>query len=123
MKSTLFLPCAAGAEPLLADEAARIAGNAQAVRGGVVVRGDAASAMRLNLESRLAQRVLWQVAEGPYAHEHDLYDLARGVRWSDWITPRQTLRVDSTAQRSPLKSLNFANLRIKDAVCDVLREQ
>src|SRR5205814_7250169 len=114
----LFLPCAAGAEPLLAEEAMRIAGNAQAARGGVVVRGDAASAMRLNLESRLAQRVLWLVAEGPYAHEHDLYDLARSVRWGDWITPRQTLRVDSTAQRSPLRSLNFANLRIKDAVCD-----
>ncbi|HEV8311927.1 MAG TPA: THUMP domain-containing protein [Burkholderiaceae bacterium] len=122
MNSTIFLPCAAGAEPLLADEAMRIAGNAQAARGGVVVRGDATSAMRLNLESRLAQRVLWLVAEGPYAHEHDLYDIARGVRWSDWITPRQTLRVDTTAQRSPLKSLNFATLRIKDAVCDVLRE-
>ena len=122
MKGTIFLPCAAGAEPLLADEAFAFVGNAQAVRGGVVVRGDATSAMRLNLESRLAQRVLWLVAEGPYAHEHDLYDIARGVRWSDWITPRQTLRVDTTAQRSPLKSLNFATLRIKDAVCDVLRD-
>ena len=122
MKGTIFLPCAAGAEPLLADEAFAFVGNAQAVRGGVVVRGDATSAMRLNLESRLAQRVLWLVVEGPYAHEHDLYDIARGVRWSDWITPRQTLRVDTTAQRSPLKSLNFATLRIKDAVCDVLRD-
>jgi putative N6-adenine-specific DNA methylase len=31
--------------------------------------------------------------------------------------------VDTTAQRSPLRSLNFAALRIKDAVCDQLREQ
>ena len=30
--------------------------------------------------------------------------------------------MDTTAQRSPLKSLNFATLRIKDAVCDVVRE-
>jgi putative N6-adenine-specific DNA methylase len=44
------------------------------------------------------------------------------VRWSDWITAQQTLRVDTTAQRSPLRSLNFATLRIKDAVCDAIRE-
>ena len=30
--------------------------------------------------------------------------------------------MDVTAQRSPLQSLNFAALRIKDAICDQLRE-
>ena len=38
------------------------------------------------------------------------------------LAPTQTLRVDTTARQSPLKSLNFASLRIKDAVCDALRE-
>ncbi len=118
----LFLPCAAGVEPWLAAEVAQIAGPAEAARGGVWVLGDAQAAMRLNLHSRLAQRVLWPVAEGPYRDEHDLYALARRVPWGDWITPAQTLRVDVSAQRSPLHSLNFAALRIKDAVCDVLRE-
>jgi putative N6-adenine-specific DNA methylase len=79
--------------------------------------------MALNLHSRLTQRVLWQVAEGGYRDEHDLYDLAGAVRWQDWITPRQTLRVDCTATRSPLRSLHFAALRIKDALCDQLRER
>jgi putative N6-adenine-specific DNA methylase len=78
--------------------------------------------MQLNLESRLAQRVLWPVIAGPYRDEHDLYDLARRVDWAQWLTPRHTLRVDVNAQRSPLRSLNFAALRIKDAVCDQLRE-
>jgi putative N6-adenine-specific DNA methylase len=78
--------------------------------------------MLLNLESRLAQRVLIEVAHGEYRNEDDLYALARSIDWGDWITPRQTLRVDSTAQKSPLKSLNFAALRVKDAVCDQLRE-
>jgi putative N6-adenine-specific DNA methylase len=44
------------------------------------------------------------------------------VRWNEWITPQQTLRVDASAWRSPLQSLNFAALRIKDAVCDQMRE-
>lgn len=123
---TLFLPCAAGVEPLLAQECDRLLDPSARIeigRGGVYVTGSLADAMRLNLGSRLAQRVLWQVAEGPYQTEHDLYDLARQVRWGEWITPRHTLRVDASAWRSPLRSLNFAALRIKDAVCDQLREQ
>ena len=120
----LFLPCAAGVEGLLADEVRRVLPDAQVheSRGGVALDGGPHEVMRLNLESRLAQRVLIEVAHGPYRHEHDLYDLARSVAWGDWITPQHTLRVDSTAQRSPLKSLNFAALRVKDGVCDLLRE-
>ncbi len=122
---SLFLPCAAGAEALLAEEVTRLLGAEtprQVDRGGIQVMGDAIAAMRLNLESRLAQRVLWPLAFGPYENEHDLYALARGVPWGDWITPAQTFRIDTTAQRSPLQSLNFATLRVKDAVCDVLRD-
>ena len=121
----LFLPCAAGAEALLVEEISRILGAETPVqldRGGVQVMGDAVVAMRLNLESRLAQRVLWPLAYGPYEHEHDLYALARTVPWVEWINNAQTFRIDTTAQRSPLQSLNFATLRVKDAICDVLRE-
>ena len=121
--TALFLPCAAGVESLLADEARRITGAVVDIaRGGVWVAGDERTAMQLNLESRLAQRVLWPLIDGPYRDEHELYELARRVAWQHWITPEQTLRVEVSAQRSPLTSLNFAALRIKDAVCDSLRE-
>ncbi len=125
MPLPLFLPCAAGVEPLLEAEVRALLPNAavRAARGGVALGGDPHEVMVLNLESRLAQRVLIEVAEAPYRDERDLYELARGVAWSDWITPRQTLRVDATAQRSPLKSLRFAALRIKDAVCDRMRDE
>jgi len=125
MSLPLFLPCAAGVEALLAEEVARLLPDAtvRAARGGVGLAGDPHEVMVLNLESRLAQRVLIEVGEGPYRDEDDLYALAHDIAWSDWITPRQTLRVDSTAQRSPLRSLNFAALRIKDAVCDRMRDE
>ncbi len=124
MPLPIFLPCAAGVEALLEAEVRALLPEArvEARRGGVALAGDPREVMLLNLESRLAQRVLIEVAEGEYRTEDDLNALARGVNWGDWITPQQTLRVDSTAQRSPLKSLNFAALRIKDAVCDQLRE-
>ena len=119
----IFLPCASGVEPLLAQEVERLTGSApESTRGGVWAMGDESTAMLLNLESRLAQRVLWPLIGGPYRDEHDLYALACRVPWERWITPEQTLRVDVSAQRSPLTSLNFAALRIKDAVCDTLRQ-
>ena len=120
----LFLPCAAGVETLLVDEVRRLLPQArvEAGRGGVALEGAVRDVMILNLESRLAQRVLVEVAEGAYGSEDDLYALARSVDWRLWITPRQTLRVDTTARRSPLRSLNFATLRVKDGVCDMLRD-
>jgi len=92
------------------------------MRGGVALDGKPTDVMVLNLELRLAQRVLVEVAEGEYRDEQSLYELAGSVDWTQWITPQHTLRVDTTATRCPLRSLNFAALRIKDAVCDQLRE-
>ena len=124
MPLPLFLPCAAGVEALLAEEVARLLPEARPrqARGGVTVDGEPIEVMTLNLESRLAQRVLIEVAEGPYRDEADLYELARAVDWMAWITPQQTLRIDSTARLSPLKSLNFAALRVKDGLCDRMRD-
>ena len=124
MPLPLFLPCAAGVESLLEAEVQAIlpGTKVRASRGGVSLAGEPREVMRLNLESRLAQRVLVEVAEGAYRDENELHALAHGVDWADWITPRHTLRVDTTAQRSPLKSLNFAALRVKDGVCDRMRD-
>jgi putative N6-adenine-specific DNA methylase len=124
MTLPLFLPCAAGVEALLTIEVQRIlpAIPSRSVRGGVALEGGPDEVMALNLECRLPQRVLAEVAYGPYRDEQDLYQLTRSVDWLQWITPEHTLRVDTTAQHSPLRSLNFAALRVKDAVCDALRE-
>ena len=124
MSLPLFLPCAAGVEALLTEEIERILPKARVfeARGGVALEGEPVDVMTLNLESRLAQRVLVEVAHGSYRDENDVYELALSVAWGEWITPQHTLRVDTTAHRSPLKSLNFAALRVKDAVCDLLRD-
>jgi putative N6-adenine-specific DNA methylase len=128
MNCDIFLPCAAGVEHMLADEvrailATTLTGEVRAHRAGVQLRGGWDAVLRLNLHSRLAQRVLLQLAHAPYSSEQDLYALAQAQCWEDWFGARQRIKVEVTAQRSPLKSLNFAALRIKDAICDRLRER
>ena len=121
----VFLPCAAGVEDYLAQEAARIGGQpleqVQKWRGGVLLEATWRDAMLLNLHSRLAQRVLVQLFHAQYRNEQDLYRAASEVAWEIWFTPRQSIKVEVTAQHSPLNSLNFAALKIKDAVCDRFR--
>jgi putative N6-adenine-specific DNA methylase len=123
----LFLPCAAGVEGFLADEVHRLTGLAGddllTGRGGVVLLASWREALRLNLHSRLAQRVLVQLSHTPYRSENDLYQAASDVAWEMWFTQRQSFKVEVTAQHSPLKSLNFAGLKIKDAVADRFRDK
>ena len=122
----LFLPCAGGVEDLLCAEVKRILqGNdsARTLRGGVQVEGSWRDAMLLNLWSRLAMRVMVQLQHRPYRGEEDLYDAAADVSWEIWFTPKNTFKIDITAQHSPLKSLNFAALKIKDAVADRFRHK
>jgi putative N6-adenine-specific DNA methylase len=123
----LFLPCAAGVEGFLADEVHRLTGLAGddllTGRGGVTLRASWREAMRLNLHSRLAQRVLVQLSNTPYRGEDDLYAAASQVAWEIWFTARESFKVEVTAQHSPLKSLNFAGLKIKDAVADRFRNK
>ena len=120
----LFLPCAAGVENLLAAEVQRITGiQGKAWRAGVQLQGSWREAQQLNLHSRLAQRVLIELQHGQYRNEQDLYNAAASVAWEIWFTPNQTFKVEITAQHSPLQSLNFATLKIKDAIADRFRHK
>mgnify|MGYP001627261967 CR=1 FL=1 len=124
---SLFLPCAGGVEAYLHDEVVRICGDAAAdvrtARGGVQLRAGWTEVMKLNLQSRLAVRVLLQLSHTPYRAENELYEAASAIAWEDWFTPRDSFKIELTAHQSPLKSLNFAALRIKDAVADRFRNR
>ena len=83
--------------------------------------GPLALAYHANLESRLASRILWQVAGSGYRDERDVYELVHATDWSRHFAATRTIRVDVAATRSPLKSLEFATLRVKDAIVDHFR--
>ena len=117
-----FASCPRGLEALLAEELLGFgARSTERVPGGVAFDGDMRLCYRANLESRLATRVLARLARAPYRNEKDVYEAALAVRWPEWFSEKHSIRVDVNAIRSPLKSLEFATLRIKDAACDRFR--
>lgn len=123
MTSAFFAVCPRGLEPALSEELLAVGAHSlRAEAGGVAFKGSLAVAYAANLHSRIASRILWQVGRRGYLTEQHLYDATQEVRWQDLMTAQQTLRVDVTASRSPLQSLEFAMLRIKDGIVDRLRE-
>ena len=120
---SFFATSPRGLESLLAAELAPLgAQGVQEVPGGVAFAGDWRVCYLANLWSRLASRILWRVGEFDYASETDIHEAARKVDWMRLFAVDRSLRVNVSAQKSPLKSLDFATLRIKDAVCDRFRE-
>lgn len=119
-----FAPCPRGLEKLLADELAALdAAEIHTTDGGVAFSGNWPLCYRTNLHSRLASRILWRVQEAtPYHNEQDIYDIVEALPWTRWFGVENTIRVKVTAIKSPLKSLDFITLKIKDAVCDKFRE-
>ena len=117
-----FASCPRGLESLLAEDlVAAGVGEMHSIPGGVHFSADWPACYAANLHSRIATRILWRVAHGPYAKEDDIYRLVLDTPWPKWFAAEQTIRVDVTAIKSPLKSLEFITLRIKDAVCDRFR--
>jgi putative N6-adenine-specific DNA methylase len=97
--------------------------NGAQVPGGISFTGGWDVCYRVNLWSRIASRVLWRIGEFSYRNEKDLYDAARAVAWPRYFSVERKIRVNVTAQKSPLKSLEFATLKVKDAVCDLFRDR
>ena len=117
-----FATCPRGLESVLKDELAELGGqNVDAVEGGVRFDGEFELCYRVNLETRMASRVLWQVDHGQYRSERDIYDTVRSLPWPDWFPVEGSIRVDVAAIRAPVKSLDFVTLRVKDAICDAFR--
>lgn len=107
---------------MLADELRELGAQAIiATDGGVQFSGDFALCYKINLESRIASRVLWRVAHGAYRSEDNIYKAAYALPWADWFDVGRTVMVKVSAQKCPLRSLDFITLKIKDAVCDKFR--
>ncbi len=108
-----------GLEHLLINELQNIgATSLTPVNSGVKFKANFNQIMQANLQSRLASRILIQIGSGHYLNEEDIYSLARKIEWEEWFDHNMTIKVSTSAIRSPLKSLDFVSLRVKDAICD-----
>ena len=120
-----FVTCAKGTEGALRRElvALRIHGPRGAT-GGVAFAGSFMDGMKVCLHSRVAVRVLLEVAVFRAASADELYTGTRQVDWTDFVGRGMTIAVSATVQDNPLlRHSGFCALKVKDGVVDMLRER
>jgi 23S rRNA (guanine2445-N2)-methyltransferase / 23S rRNA (guanine2069-N7)-methyltransferase len=119
---SFFATVPKGMEALLAEELQRMgASKVEATRAGVAFQGPLEMGYRACLWSRVASRILLPIARFSAPTPEKLYGGVKKVRWSDQLTPEETIAVDFASSRSQITHTHFGALKVKDAVCDQLR--
>ncbi|MBL9009238.1 MAG: hypothetical protein JNJ46_33570 [Myxococcales bacterium] len=119
--------CPRGADAQVAAELKRLPDVAEVAlspaSGGVHFRGALSLLYRANLDLRCASRVLVELADAPCRGAEDLYAVAFGLPWEEFLSPQGTLAVSAhgTLPDVGLSNSMFVALRVKDAICDRFR--
>lgn len=122
-QSTFFISCPRGLEPVLQTELAQLGAQHQVVSdGGIQCEGALSLFYRINLESRVASRVLLRLAHAPYRDEKAIYSLARTVSWTELFDVSCRIKVNTNGVGAKVRSIDFISLTVKDAICDVFRD-
>ncbi len=90
--------------------------------GGVLFRGTLAQGYGACLHSRVASRVLLQVAEFAAATTEAFYSGVRTLDWQAHIDPANTLACEFTGSHPTITHSHFGALKLKDGICDQLRD-
>lgn len=120
----LFATCPKGLESLLTDELTHLgATELQETVAGVAFKGDLALAYRACMWSRLASRIMLQLAELTMRTDMDLYLGAANIQWEQHIQPGQTFSVDFSGGNDAITNTQYGALKIKDAIVDRLSKR
>jgi len=90
---------------------------------GVYFNADQESIYRINLHSRLINRVLAPLKTFDCHSDNYLYKVGKQIRWEDFLNSEQTLAVFASVTQSNINHSKFAALRLKDAIVDYFRER
>lgn len=121
--NSLFVTCAQGLEPLLADELARLGGIQliERFRGVEVEKAAPDAIYRMNYGSRLGSRVLLPLMRFRCRDRKDLYQAVADFNWIPYLARGKSLAIDANVQHPELRNSLFAAQVVKDAICDQLR--
>lgn len=115
----LVLTCPKGLELLLAEEATQLGLEPEKEGlGSVTAMADMADMYRFCLYSRLANRVLLELWQGPVNNDSELYDAVAAIDWSEHLMADGRLCVDFAGTNRHLRDERFSAVRCKDAVVD-----
>lgn len=122
MSVNFFATAPLGLTRLLHDELRDLgATSIKSYTAGAAFTGALALGYRVCLWSRLASRVLLELARFPARHAEALYDAVLEIDWPGYFAAEQTFAVSCTAHSPYFPNTHYAALKAKDAVVDRFR--
>lgn len=90
---------------------------------GVELRGTLNDCIRLNLSLRSASQVLYSLKSFDASTPDQLYDELVGIAWEELIDITGYFSITSNVQNDHIRTPLFANVKVKDAIVDRIRQQ
>ncbi len=90
---------------------------------GVELKGTINDCIRLNLNLRCASQVLYSLQRFQAADANDIYKQLSAYPWEDLLPENGYFSITSNVSNPTINNSMFANLRVKDAVVDRLRDK
>ncbi len=113
----------AGLESVLANELRDLgAESVTPERRAVSFMGDKALLYKANFLLRTALKVLKPIAQFRIDKKEDLYNHAKNIPWTDYLTLGKSFSIESTVQSDLFVNSMYASLKVKDAIADYFRE-
>ena len=118
-----YATCVWGLESTLGDELRALGlTRVRPLTGGVAFDGDIRSAYTSLLWSRIASRIFLVLKRVDAHDSEELYEGAQAIPWEEHISPGSTFAIAARGSNEELRDTRFTSLRVKDAICDRLRE-
>ncbi len=90
---------------------------------GVRLTGTINDCIKLNLNLRCASQVLYSLKTFDAENADDIYNNLADIAWEDILPEDGYFSVTSNVQNETINNSMFANLRVKDAIVDRLRDK
>ncbi|MEY2901872.1 MAG: hypothetical protein RLY89_978 [Bacteroidota bacterium] len=121
--SKIIVTCHKWLAPALAKEIEALGyGRYSVFQTGVELEGTMADCIKLNLNLRCASQVMYSLKAFICNDPNELYRNLVTIQWEKMLVPDSYFSVTSNVYHPTIQTNLFANLRVKDAIVDRMRE-
>ncbi len=118
-KLKLTITCLSGLEQLLFQEVKALGGEAiEMGRRMITCSADKKTLYRLNINCRLALRILIQIDLRKAHSENDIYNVIRDINWPSFFKVEKSFSVRAVFGSHHFKNTHFIALKAKDGIVD-----
>lgn len=122
--SSIIITCHKRIAPYLEKEVLELGFEIEeAFVTGVKLTGTINDCIKLNLNLRCASQVLYSLKKFSAVNADDVYSVAKNYSWEEILPDPGYFSVTSNVSNPTINNSMFANLRVKDAVVDRIREK